>query len=296
MARGDHIFVERPWRYTHHGIDVGDGTVIHFSGEPGGSKMTACVCRCSMDEFIDGGQLQVRVYARRVDRDEAVARAESRLGECGYNVVNNNCEHFARWCVTDKHASAQVNGVFAVGGVSAATATAASGGIGLVGAVGAAAGVSGPGIMSGLATVGGVVGGGAVAGLAVIGAAPAAASALIMNVALKDDDTLPDDERDARKIGRRASVVGGAAGTAAGLTAVSSLGVAGLSGAGITSGLATVGSLFGGGMAAGTMAVAAAPVAAAAGLGFVAYKLGQRIARSKQPPIDPLAPSAVSPV
>lgn len=31
--------------YTHHGIDLGDGTVIHFSGGPDKSKMTACVCR-----------------------------------------------------------------------------------------------------------------------------------------------------------------------------------------------------------------------------------------------------------
>ncbi len=37
MARGDHIRVYRTL-YWHHGIDAGDGTVIHLSGEPGRSR------------------------------------------------------------------------------------------------------------------------------------------------------------------------------------------------------------------------------------------------------------------
>ena len=35
MSAGDHILVKRMGgAYQHHGIDMGDGTVIHFSGEP----------------------------------------------------------------------------------------------------------------------------------------------------------------------------------------------------------------------------------------------------------------------
>ncbi|HRT20579.1 MAG TPA: lecithin retinol acyltransferase family protein, partial [Candidatus Hydrogenedentes bacterium] len=33
MARGDHIKVRR-FLYSHHGIDCGDGTVIHYTGSP----------------------------------------------------------------------------------------------------------------------------------------------------------------------------------------------------------------------------------------------------------------------
>jgi hypothetical protein len=295
MARGDHIFVERPWGYTHHGIDLGEGAVIHFSGEPTGSKLTACVMHSTLEEFADGGEVKIRPYAKRLDAEETVQRAESRLGECGYNVLNNNCEHFARWCVTDRHASAQVNGVFATGGVSVATVSAASGGITLVGATGAAAGLSGPGIMAGLATIGGTVGGGAVAGLVVAGAAPGVVSAAIMNRALRDDEALPDDERAARRAGRVGAVAGGVVGSAAGVTAVSSLGVSGLSGVGMTTGLATLGSVFGGGMAAGTMAVVAAPAVAVAGCGYIAYRLARRYSRSQQPPLEPPPDGALVP-
>ncbi|MFN3326267.1 MAG: lecithin retinol acyltransferase family protein [Bryobacteraceae bacterium] len=34
MARSDHIFCRR-FGYTHHGIDAGDGTVTHYTGERG---------------------------------------------------------------------------------------------------------------------------------------------------------------------------------------------------------------------------------------------------------------------
>lgn len=51
MARADHIRVYRGG-YYHHGIDLSDGTVIHFSGEPG-MKKEAAVRRSSMAEFLD---------------------------------------------------------------------------------------------------------------------------------------------------------------------------------------------------------------------------------------------------
>jgi exonuclease VII large subunit len=35
-------------------------------------------------------------------------RAMGRLGEQNYNLLFNNCEHFAHWCKTGRHRSAQV--------------------------------------------------------------------------------------------------------------------------------------------------------------------------------------------
>ena len=35
----------------------------------------------------------------------------SRLGEQNYNLLFNNCEHFATWCKTGRHRSVQVDGV-----------------------------------------------------------------------------------------------------------------------------------------------------------------------------------------
>lgn len=43
--------------------------------------------------------------------DETIQRARSRLGEAKYNLVTNNCEHFAIWCKTGISQSHQVDDV-----------------------------------------------------------------------------------------------------------------------------------------------------------------------------------------
>ena len=43
--------------------------------------------------------------------DETVQRARSKLGQGGYNLALNNCEHFAVWCKTGIRDSSQVNHV-----------------------------------------------------------------------------------------------------------------------------------------------------------------------------------------
>jgi hypothetical protein len=278
VSKGDHIWVRR-FGYTHHGLDVGDDMVVHFTGTPG-SKRNAAIQKDSLEAFAQGGEVSTRDYGRRFDADEAAQRAESRVGQSGYDLYRNNCEHFARWCVTGDHKSKQVETANAAGGVGVSTATAAAG-VGVVSAVGASAGLSGAGIMSGLATVGTGVGAGAVGGLVVLGAAPGVMSAAVINLALRDDEALPEQERSARGVGRKASVGGVLAGSASGVVAVSTAGsVAGLSAAGITSGLAAIGSVVGGGMAAGTAVVIAGPAVGAAAIGYGAYRLTKRTLES----------------
>lgn len=271
MARGDHVLVRR-FRYTHHGIDLGDGTVIGYTGEPW-RKCDARVCRTSMEQFARDGVVQIRRYGGRDDVDTTVARAESRIGETDYDLLRNNCEHFAVWCVTGQSLSSQVEGALTMTGVAGGSGAAAAVSLNVVATAGVVPGVSGPGVMSGLAAAGGMVGGGAVAGLALFGAIPAFGSALLMHRALRDGLAYLDEERAARAAGRYASVVGGAAGVLAGISAVEALGLAGLSGAGISSGLATLGSFVGGGMTAGTMLVTTMPPLFAAGLGYAMYRL-----------------------
>ncbi|MDS3861251.1 lecithin retinol acyltransferase family protein [Thermosynechococcaceae cyanobacterium BACA0444] len=204
-----------------------------------------------------------------------VERAVSRLGESGYSLLSNNCEHFAAWCKTGKHQSEQVKNGVAVGAGAPLAGAAVAGSLGVVSGVGAAAGLSGAGIMSGLATVGGAIGGGAVAGVGALGAAPAFVTTLAMNQVLKDDETLPQEERDARGAGRLATKVGAVGGSAIALGAIAGAGTTGVSAVGITTGLATIGGTVGGGMAAGVALTVAAPAVAAAALGFGIYKAVQ---------------------
>lgn len=105
MARGDHIYARRGARYSHHGIDCGDGSVIHYAGPRGTVRRVA---RTPWEEFAAGSKVRVRTYRERLDADVTLRNAESRLGEPGYHLMRNNCEHFAAWCATGRASSSQV--------------------------------------------------------------------------------------------------------------------------------------------------------------------------------------------
>ncbi|MEC4893702.1 MAG: lecithin retinol acyltransferase family protein [Oscillatoria sp. PMC 1051.18] len=107
MARGDQIYVMREFfnlqgLYEHHGIDCGDGTVIHYR------KPSETVERTSLATFAQGQKIYIRNYPVSYVSDVAVRRAENRLGERKYNLVFNNCEHFATWCKTGVNYSKQI--------------------------------------------------------------------------------------------------------------------------------------------------------------------------------------------
>ncbi len=63
-----------------------------------------------MATFARGNQIYVKQYPVGFCfiLDVVVQRAESRLGERKYNMLFNNCEHFANWCKTGISDSKQV--------------------------------------------------------------------------------------------------------------------------------------------------------------------------------------------
>jgi hypothetical protein len=111
VAKGDHVWVwfQSPVPFRHHGIDCGDGTVIHYFAESW-RKQEAAIQRTPMSDFSRGAAVHVIRFAVAHAPDEVVRRAESRLGERRYNLLFHNCEHFARWCKTGDHVSEQVEG------------------------------------------------------------------------------------------------------------------------------------------------------------------------------------------
>ena len=107
-VRGDMIRVAVGTIY-HFGIYVSDGEVIQF-GLPPSRRGTQPDCEVEVlssdiDSFLAGGFLEVCEFDKKERRknrtpDEIVGFARSRLGTRGYNILYNNCEHFANECVT----------------------------------------------------------------------------------------------------------------------------------------------------------------------------------------------------
>lgn len=112
LPLGAHL-VSRRAGYSHHGIYVGAGRVVHYAG--------LCVSlhrgpieEVTLERFAAGYDVEVvahpcAIYAGR----EAVTRARSRLGEDRYRLLSNNCEHFCTWCVDGKSRSDQVRACLA---------------------------------------------------------------------------------------------------------------------------------------------------------------------------------------
>lgn len=269
---GGHLVSPRG-AYNHHGIHIGQGRVIHYSGLANGLK-SGPIEEVSLAAFQACNDLFLIEHpSPKFSAADVVRRARSRLNEAGYSVFSNNCEHFCNWCIDGDHRSMQVD----VGTAGGATGGGIVSGIvarAVVSSSGVVVGTSGAGVMSGLASTGALVGSGAVAGIGVLAGGPALAMASLVNsTVLADSEHLDQDERSARSIGRKATYAGAAGGVAGSLVSVSAAGTVGLSGAGITSGLAAIGGSVGGGMAAGTVIVTAAPVAAAALVGVGVYKI-----------------------
>lgn len=144
LKKGDVIGVHRIGGvYDHYGIYTGRGKVIHFSNEGSDFGGDIRVRRATLSQFKNGASnvfvVDFEAYRDYVENpgwldllleegiagialrelfgnkkitlyspEETVERAESQLGREGYNLVFNNCEHFAVWCKTGVKESSQV--------------------------------------------------------------------------------------------------------------------------------------------------------------------------------------------
>ncbi|WML51239.1 lecithin retinol acyltransferase family protein [Neobacillus sp. PS3-12] len=87
---GDHLYVQRVG-YTHHGVFIGNNSVIHYLGKEG-------VTIDSLEVFTQGAKIHKKESKKIYSNAEIIVRARSRLREKNYNLFGNNCENFVIWC------------------------------------------------------------------------------------------------------------------------------------------------------------------------------------------------------
>jgi hypothetical protein len=96
----------------HCGIYESDDSVIHFAPTNGfKTKKDAVIHITTLTEFAKGYPVIVIEFSpeKCLPPEECIRLAYSRLGENAYNLVLNNCEHFAIWCKIGEHRSLQVD-------------------------------------------------------------------------------------------------------------------------------------------------------------------------------------------
>jgi hypothetical protein len=104
---GAHLMTSRRG-YSHHGVYVGHGRVVHYSGSSG-FWQCGPVEEVPLSRFAYGHGVRIMDHPRSpYSPAEIVRRARSRLGENDYRLLTNNCEHFCNWCLSGVSRSAQV--------------------------------------------------------------------------------------------------------------------------------------------------------------------------------------------
>lgn len=130
--RGRHIFVNSTLHgipFQHHGIDMGDDTVIHLAPEKGArmaiddKEQNFSVRRDTMKDFLQGKELQVIEHEEALPPEICALAAEEALGQSGYCLLDGNCEHFAMLCATGRWESQQIEFSEAVVAALASAAT-----------------------------------------------------------------------------------------------------------------------------------------------------------------------------
>ena len=99
--------------YWHHGICVDEDRFIHFANKIGDGILNSdnIIHVSDSQNFVRDGNPELIEYCNDDTYPplKVVARAYSKEGEDGYSLWENNCEHFARWCMIAKSDSLQIN-------------------------------------------------------------------------------------------------------------------------------------------------------------------------------------------
>ena len=115
LKKGDMIRVKLGNVY-HYGVFLSEEEVVAFGYPPlpefQNKQEEVSVLSTDIDIFACGCPVEAPLYTLKEklaknspDKTEKLAR--SRIGETGYNLIHNNCEHFAYEAVFNKHYSEQ---------------------------------------------------------------------------------------------------------------------------------------------------------------------------------------------
>ena len=115
LKQGDIIFAVRAFgTYLHYGVYVGNKKVIHFATEDfdDNTWAHAKIIQTSIEDFAHGADVYIEKERKGARRDiDTVIYAKAHLGSGlnSYDLVTNNCEHFANMCKYGKKKSYQIS-------------------------------------------------------------------------------------------------------------------------------------------------------------------------------------------
>lgn len=116
LEPGDHIRVKRAY-YYHHGVYVGDGMVVHYTGEDNDSisEPEKVLVRKTTLEFFARGEIVEKAQPGffekkyKLSQKQALENANMAIGQSNYDFLHNNCEDLANRICYKKVLTSQIN-------------------------------------------------------------------------------------------------------------------------------------------------------------------------------------------
>jgi hypothetical protein len=105
----------------HYGIYVSHNEIIQFGFAPMINSIfresDIKVCTSDIDTFSQGKPIEVAIFTKEEEKknrtpDKVIEYARSKIGMDGYNILHNNCEHFAYECITGRHYSSLITDAY----------------------------------------------------------------------------------------------------------------------------------------------------------------------------------------
>lgn len=104
--------------YHHYGIFISKDEVIQFGlpDDPGKPAEQIKVISTDVYTFLCGGDIEVAKpdnteLKKMRSPEEIIKTARMRIGEGGYDILHNNCEHFVNSCVFGESSSSFLDSV-----------------------------------------------------------------------------------------------------------------------------------------------------------------------------------------
>lgn len=101
LQLGDIVGVTRGF-YEHYGVYAGENKVIHYFGESDTGEDNV-ISETSFYDFLKGSSTFFIVDTdamgfKSFESSQVIENAKESIGKTKYNLLLNNCEHFAFWC------------------------------------------------------------------------------------------------------------------------------------------------------------------------------------------------------
>ena len=111
LQKGSHIRVKYD-KYYHHGIYMGNNEIVHFFGDDEFDiySKNLTIKKTIFDLFKNNKEAELKIYneyesSLLLPKEEILKNATNLIGRKDYDILFNNCEHFAYFCTFGKRKS-----------------------------------------------------------------------------------------------------------------------------------------------------------------------------------------------